>query len=237
MANANPMDSSKWWDLMSSHWEELLQPGQMQKLQMDPGRLRSDGRFSRFGTQMHQRFVVNASLWGEPRWFGSWKDQNRVPSIASAVRFWGISVDRMPRWFPKYVKGPSRRNSGRCDLQDWSRGFCLAAGWGVPGSSFLDHLYRCLPLNHPIVMSPIWVVFRVHKNSDEHLNNMLTLFHLWLFCTLECYLSPPIFLGGKLPYSQRCCFCWWGLRAGSGLCCWKWDLKETNGQPGLTWHV
>ena len=112
MANANPMDSSKWWDLMSSHWEELLQPGQMQKLQMDPGRLRSDGRFSRFGTQMHQRFVVNASLWGEPRWFGSWKDQNRVPSIASAVRFWGISVDRMPRWSQNMLKDQAEETQG-----------------------------------------------------------------------------------------------------------------------------
>ena len=123
---------------------------------------------------------------------------------------------------PKYVKGPSRRNSGRCDLQDWSRGFCLAAGWGVPGSSFLDHLYRCLPLNHPIVMSPIWVVFRVHNNSDEHLNNMLTLFHLWLFCTLECHLSPPIFWVVNCPTPKGVVFvgevCEQGLvsAAGSG---------------------
>ena len=101
MANANPMDSSKWWDLMSSHWEELLQPGQMQEAQMDPGRLRSDGRFLTIWDPDAPEIRCECIFVGEPRWFGSWKDQNHVPSIASAVRFWGISVDRMPG-DPKY---------------------------------------------------------------------------------------------------------------------------------------
>ena len=121
---------------MSIHWEELLQPGQMQKLQMDPGRLRSDGRFSPWTQMMHQRFVVNVSTCREKRvCFGPVDDLPKNDEIKTATEVspdWCDSV-AFPG-DPKICWTHHRTSRVAGDLQDWSRGFCLAAGWGIPGS-------------------------------------------------------------------------------------------------------